>query len=246
MARQDARAALPPGASRGNNAPSRSHTSTGSVTHRTGQAKKGAIASTEAPPAASAAARRRQPERLRRRSAREPMETGTGMGSEAMGANGLGWLAAAKSSLCGGAGILLPGARARAMDSQLLDAPRIGIEHLELEPRGMADQLAARRHPPEQGEHKAAQRIDFGLLLGLEEFDAQVTLELSHRRARGRDQPELGILHDIGGFGLVVLVLDLADDLLHEILDRHEAVGAAVLVHHQSHVDVGGLHANEE
>ena len=49
----------------------------------------------------------------------------------------------------------------------------------------MADQLAARRHAADQGEHQAAERVDVLLLLGLEQLDAEVALELAHRGARG-------------------------------------------------------------
>jgi hypothetical protein len=65
----------------GHTAPSISHTSTGSVAHRTGQAKNGAIASTETAPAANAAPRRRHPRKPRTRSASATIDTLAGMGS---------------------------------------------------------------------------------------------------------------------------------------------------------------------
>src|SRR5262249_7415696 len=64
-----------------NDAPSISHTNTGSVTHSTGQAKKGGMASTERAPVASAAPRLRQPLSPRTRSASSFIETLAGMGS---------------------------------------------------------------------------------------------------------------------------------------------------------------------
>ena len=55
-----------------------SHTSFGSVIHSTGQAKNGAMASTDTAPAAAAAARRRHPPRFLTRSLNATME-GTAM-----------------------------------------------------------------------------------------------------------------------------------------------------------------------
>ena len=66
---------------RGDNVPSISHTSAGSVIHSTGQAKNGAMASTETAPAANAAARLRHPRKLRTRSASASIDTSAGMGS---------------------------------------------------------------------------------------------------------------------------------------------------------------------
>ncbi len=44
----------------------------------------------------------------------------------------------------------------------------------------------------------------------------------------------------------VVLVLDLADDLLEEVLDRDQAGGAAVLVEHDRDVDLAPLQLVQE
>ncbi len=40
----------------------------------------------------------------------------------------------------------------------------------------------------------------------------------------------------------IVFVLDLTDDLLQQILDRHDAGRAAILIHHDRHVHVALLH----
>ena len=50
----------------------------------------------------------------------------------------------------------------------------------------------------------------------------------------------------IAGFGLVMLVLDLADDLLDHVLDRHQALGAAEFVDDDGEVDPLGAHAREQ
>jgi hypothetical protein len=52
--------------------------------------------------------------------------------------------------------------------------------------------------------------------------------------------------HDHARGGVVVLVLDVAHHHLDEVLDRDEAVRAAVFVDHQRHVGAGRLHAHEQ
>ena len=64
-------------------------------------------------------------------------------------------------------------------------------------------------------------------------------------RADG-DETELGLGDDVRRLGDIVLVLDIADDLLDEILNGDETVGAAVLVDDQRHVDTRRLHADQE
>ncbi len=71
-------------------------------------------------------------------------------------------------------------------------------------------------------------------------------LELVDRRARRSNEAELRIDRDMCGLSHVVLVLDVAHDLLDQIFNGDEAVGAAVLVNDQCHVDAGRLHADEE
>ena len=44
----------------------------------------------------------------------------------------------------------------------------------------------------------------------------------------------------------VVLVADLADDLLHQILDRDQARGAAVLIDDDRDMDLVALHLAQE
>ena len=48
------------------------------------------------------------------------------------------------------------------------------------------------------------------------------------------------------GFGFVMLVLDLADDLLDDVLDGDQALGAAELVDDDSEVDALGAHPGEQ
>ena len=48
------------------------------------------------------------------------------------------------------------------------------------------------------------------------------------------------------GLGLVMLVLDLADDLLDHILDRHQALGAAEFVDDDGEMGALGAHPGEQ
>ena len=141
----------------------------------------------------------------------------------------------------------LPPARGRqAAHAQPLDAPRIGVEHLEFDAVGMGDDLAAFRHPAGQHEDEAAQRVDRLLVAGRAQARAVLFLERLDRQARIGDDAAVGPLDQRRRLGDVVLVLDLADDLLDQILDRHQPVDAAELV--DDHRDVGArlAHLHEQ
>ena len=43
-----------------------------------------------------------------------------------------------------------------------------------------------------------------------------------------------------------MLVINVADDRLDQVFQGHQAVGAAELVDHQSHVGAGGLHLQQQ
>ena len=50
----------------------------------------------------------------------------------------------------------------------------------------------------------------------------------------------------LGRFLVVVLVLDIADDQFDDILDRDDAVGAAIFVDHEREMNARGLHLGEQ
>ena len=70
-----------------------------------------------------------------------------------------------------------------AMDAQLLDAARIGIQHLELDAARVAHQLAARRDAAGKREHEAADGVDVLFLLRRDELDAEMPREILDRRS---------------------------------------------------------------
>ena len=61
----------------------------------------------------------------------------------------------------------------------------------------------------------------------------------------GDPQPAVAEVLDLGGLA-VVLVGDLADDLLEDVLDRHQAGGAAVLVDDDGEVGLVALHLAQQ
>ena len=110
----------------------------------------------------------------------------------------------------------------------------------------MADSLARTRHPLGKREHEAAEGVDRVLLVTVEQPDRQVALQLIHPHACIRLHRAVVQMDQGGGLDLVVLVFDFADDFLHDILDRHQAVGAAVFVDDHRHMQAGLAHFLEQ
>jgi hypothetical protein len=131
------------------------------------------------------------------------------------------------------------------MNANLLHPARIGFEDLEFEATVMAYQLAADRHPPEHGEDKAAERVGILLAPGRQEAAMNQRFDVLDRGAG------IGHIHSLAGLaklrlGFVMLIGDVADDLLDQVLDAHQPVGPAIFVDHDGHVDAGGLHFHEQ
>ena len=103
--------------------------------------------------------------------------------------------------------------------------------------------VAAFWHAAELLEHHTAQGIVvFIVILGAEgriEFG-----NFSHRL----DSPRAALVGNdvVLGFVKIVFVLDIADDLLEHVLDRHESCDAAVLVDHDCHVVAVGAKILEQ
>ena len=137
-------------------------------------------------------------------------------------------------------------ARLAAMDFHLFHAARIGVEHFDLERARARHQFAAHRHAAGLGDEIAAERIDV-----LERF-ADIEARADHRDhflelgARIGDERAVGLAHDARGRVVVMLVFDVADDLLDDVLDRDDAVGAAIFVDHEREMDARRLHLGEK
>ena len=110
-------------------------------------------------------------------------------------------------------------------DPHLVDAPALGVEHLD----GQAvdvEPLAHRRHAAEVREQITADRLEsLALDVHVEPLRDLVDVDLA-----AEHEPAVAFVDDRLRLD-VVLVADLADDLLEQILDGHEAGRAAVLVH---------------
>jgi len=87
----------------------------------------------------------------------------------------------------------------------------------------------------DRGDHQAADRV----VLVVGEVGAEAFVEILDRRQCVDHVAAVGLRCDLRvaiDLVLVVLVVDLADDLLQDVLDRHQAGHAAVLVDHDRHV----------
>ena len=98
-----------------------------------------------------------------------------------------------------------------------------------------------RGHAADAGQHVAADGLEaFGL-----DRDVQAIADLVDAGLGAEHPRAVALVHD--GLGLdVVLVPDLADDLLEQILERHEPGGAAVLVDDDGHLHLPALELLEE
>ena len=126
--------------------------------------------------------------------------------------------------------------RSAVRDPHQHDAPALDAFRAELEPVDPCA-LALDRHVPERVEHQAAHRVP--LLLG--QLGVEQLVHLVDRGAAGHAERATGKPLDLGLVD-VVLVGDLADDLLEQVFHRDETRRAAVLVDHDRHVELLGLH----
>ena len=78
------------------------------------------------------------------------------------------------------------------------------------------------------------------------EVDAEALLDLVEARAGIGHEGAVVLRDDHQRGGVVMLVLDVADHHLDQILDRDEAVGAAIFVDDERHVGAGRLHADQQ
>src|SRR5689334_22358328 len=109
--------------------------------------------------------------------------------------------------------------------ADLVDAAALRLEDLDLD---VADReaLARRRDAAEVRDHEPADGLEaLALDVDAEALGRGVDVDLG-----AEDEDAVALVDDRLRLD-VVLVADLADDLLEHVLDRHEPGGAAVLVH---------------
>src|SRR5213083_1207288 len=116
------------------------------------------------------------------------------------------------------------------VDGQSLDPPALHLANCEYcSPRCHA--ISHDRKPAQQTEHETADRrvILFG------HVQPEALVEIGDVR-RARNEHQIGSLARLGLGWLVLLVENLADDLLEQILHRHEPRCSAILVQHDGEV----------
>src|SRR5712672_2232129 len=105
-------------------------------------------------------------------------------------------------------------------DAQALHPPRIGVEHLDLEIAGARNHFAAHRQAADMRHQIAAQRFDLLAGFGGDKILADYRAGIVETGAGVGDEGIIGLPHDRGGLVAVMFVVDLADDLLDDVLDR--------------------------
>ena len=141
-----------------------------------------------------------------------------------------------------------PGHRSASTDAdgssrrtgEAADPPARHLVHRELVAVDR-DPLALPRHPAELRQHQAAH----GAHVLAAELVAQPALELGERHAALHPPAGLVELQHRRDLVGVVLVVDLADDLLEDVLEGDDPRGAAELVHHHGEVAGSALEVAE-
>ena len=132
----------------------------------------------------------------------------------------------------------------RRPDSQTANASGINVENLELDTGGMTNYFTALGNAAEQREDQAAHCVDLApLVVGQDAAD--LLLEKPDGCAAVDVDRTVDTTCDRRRLRHVVLVLDFTHDLLDEILDGEEPVGAAELVDHQRHVRARAAHIEQ-
>src|SRR5690606_22257930 len=116
---------------------------------------------------------------------------------------------------------------------QRVQPARVGTRHAEAE-AAEGELLAGLGQVADGRGHQAAD----GVVLVVIEVGAEAFVEVVNRGQRIDHGLAVGLGRDqrVRVLGVVVLVVDLAADLLEHVLDRHQSGHAAILVDHDRHV----------
>ena len=132
------------------------------------------------------------------------------------------------------------------MNADAFDPPRIRLQDFKFQAAVVLDDFAARRNAARHFENQPAQRIRFVLFLVREEINAEQLVNGGNLHA--------GVGHiDVVVLALdqllvirVVLIGNVADNFLNQVFNRNEPVTAAILVNDDGHVNVAGLHLEQQ
>src|SRR5262249_32644765 len=109
-----------------------------------------------------------------------------------------------------------------AVDAHALDPARIGVEHLDLKAARAGHEFPAHRHPPDPRHQIAAQGVDVLGGFADVELGADRRRHVVEARARIGEVRTVVLAYHADRGVLVMLVFDVADDLLDDVLDRDE------------------------
>src|SRR5262245_44810169 len=136
--------------------------------------------------------------------------------------------------------LILDGRRFPAVKAHFVDAPAFDLEHLHVETIDL-EAFADVRHSPQMRQEVPAHGFETLPL----DFDAEAIHHFVNAHLSAEDERSFLLLDD--GFTFdVVLVPNLADDLLQQVLDAHQPGGAAVLIDDDGHLRLASLHLLEQ
>jgi len=92
--------------------------------------------------------------------------------------------------------------------------------------------LTALRYTPREARDQPSQGVDIFLIADGTQPGTLMLLKQLYRGARVGDEAAVGALDQAWSVGDIMFVLDLADNLFDQILDRHQPIDAAKLVYH--------------
>src|SRR5690606_22971021 len=119
----------------------------------------------------------------------------------------------------------------RRDDTQRVETAAVRTEHTKLD--AVHDEsLSTSRQSPEEVRREPADRVE----LIVAELRAEVVVELRDTRLTAYRELPLAFAANVEIFVRVVLIADVADDLLEHIFDRDEPGDAAVLIDDDRHV----------
>ena len=110
----------------------------------------------------------------------------------------------------------------------------------------MTDHLATARNPSCEIKHQAAHRIYVFVPLFCRQESTGFGLEILDLEARIHIDNTRPLAHKFRAPVFIVLVLDLANDPLNEVLDRHQPVYATEVIDHQRHVQPLNAHLKQQ
>ena len=92
----------------------------------------------------------------------------------------------------------------------------------------------------------AAERLDLFAGFASDKILPDDGADVIEPGSRVGDERVVNLPHDRRRFIAIMLVVDLADDLFNDVLDRDQPIGAAIFVNHQGQMDARGLHLGQQ